>query len=172
MSVDKEEQRRLCTKEDYISAIRSYKVDNVDGRLSTSRYNLLLKIVNNPKCFDKKDNTFKISNRGISKEVNVAPDTINRLMIDIKIRGLVRVIDNIYNHKVYMLNPAYLCSGLPSFEYWFCKAMFHLGGHSQALDWVTSCWRLGSLIDPDTKEDLGLIGDRLNIDRLHRQNKP
>lgn len=104
------------------------------NKLTKTRYNLLQQIVHNVKCFDKKDNTFLLSNRATAKVLGVSRDSVDRLFRDMKDKDLVRVVANIFDQSVWMLDPEYLFYNARE-EKPFNIAMFQLGGHEYASQW-------------------------------------
>lgn len=104
------------------------------NKLAKTRYDLLQQIVHNVKCFDKKDNTFLLSNRSAAKVLGVSRDSVDRLFIDMKSKDLVRMIINIFDQSARMLDPEYLFYNARE-EKPFNIAMFQLGSHEYASQW-------------------------------------
>lgn len=104
------------------------------NKLTKSRYNLLQQIIQNVKCFDKKDNTFLLSNRDMAADIGVSASSVDRLFRDLRSKDLVRMIINIFDKSVWMLDPEYLFYNARE-EKPFNIAMFQLGSHEYASQW-------------------------------------
>lgn len=104
------------------------------NKLTKTSYSLLQQIVHNVKCFDKKDNTFLLSNRCMAANIGVGASSIDRLFRVMRSKDLVRMIINIFDQSVRMLDPEYLFYNARE-EKPFNIAMFQLGSHEYASQW-------------------------------------
>jgi hypothetical protein len=120
--------------------------------LTHKKFHLLVRVFNHSKCFDKRDNTFKVSNRKIAQYLGVSPSSIDRLMRALHHLNLIKVVNNIIQEDI-MLKPEFLHKK-PRINFWFNKGLYHLEDFNRALDWVDVCWSIGKIISPETGEVL------------------
>lgn len=120
--------------------------------LSDKNYQLLMRIVNNNRLFDRKDNTFKVSNRKASKALNVSPSKVDRLFRVLRQSDLVRDV-RLYNGCVVpMLSPRFLFISYSRFDRWITAALFELTSYANVRQWREHCRSLNAMIDPETGE--------------------
>lgn len=128
--------------------------------LTDKQYELLIDIMNNTKVFDKRDNTFLLSNRKIAKKIGVSDSTINRLMRVLSKHNLIKkVINSSYTkegkkntNKVIMLSPKFLFISYTKSDRWWCGALFELEDINKVYQWSDNCRALNCFIDPTTGE--------------------
>lgn len=124
--------------------------------LSRIQYTLLTNIINldarqSNKLFNKRDNTFIQSNRGIAKALGVPPSSVDRLFRVCKEKGLIKLVTDNQGIDRWMLNPSFLWYNNRE-EKPLARFMFSLGSYDAAILWRKECERLGMYIDPLTGE--------------------
>jgi hypothetical protein len=108
--------------------------------------------------FDKRDNCFQASQRGIIKHLQlkgckVNHKTIEKLFKDMSLLGITKPVLDVANVKCVMINPAFL--SIKDFNnYYYMLAQFHLGSSGKAWAYVKVCIAIGRLVHPNTGEVL------------------
>lgn len=128
--------------------------------LTDKQYKLLIDIMNNTKTFDKRDNTFLLSNRKIAKKIGVSDSTVNRLMRILSKHNLIKnVINSSYTkegkkntNKMTMLSPKFLFISYTKSDRWWCGALFEFEDINKVYQWSRDCRNLNCFIDPATGE--------------------
>lgn len=152
--------------------------------LSRPQFDLLLKIMNDWRLFDKRDNTFLVSNRKIASRLSLGSSTVDRLMRVLKKNDLLReVLSTSYTKegllnksKVLMLSPKFLFISYTKTDRWLLGGLWELRDISLVYKWRRTCSDLCCYIDPITGEMLDfnwyLIERKANqytsFDRCHR----
>lgn len=127
--------------------------------LNNKQYQLLLKIIGNKWCFDKRDNTFKVSNRKISDRVKVSPSSVDQLLRVLNKHSLISVVEvsvlDSYGvpgiEERRMLSPIFMW-WYHKYERWTAIAWFHLKSFDAVKEWRRLCRELDCYIDPKTGE--------------------
>lgn len=117
-------------------------------------------VVNHNKLFDRRDNTFLLSNRKIADKLKVSSSTIDRLFRTLKKHNLVKkVINGSYNidgssnsKPAVMLSPRFLFISYTNSDRWFIGALWTLEHIKKVYDWSKLCRELNCFICPDTGE--------------------
>lgn len=129
------------------------KLQFTKDKLTLGKYKLLRRIIADRRSFDKKDNTFLLSNRQIAKRINVSPSYIDQLMRTLKQLNLIKPIINIFGDSVIMLDPEYLFFNVKE-EKPFNIALFQLGSHDMALQWRDYCRLYNVVINARTNKQM------------------
>ncbi|QXN60068.1 hypothetical protein KUA24_1 [Vibrio phage HNL01] len=126
----------------------------VDYPLNKKQYELLMKVVNNTKCFDRKDNTFLLSNRKIAERLRVSASGVDQLFRVLKKEGLLKgVVTSYMNTKpVKMLSPRFLWISYTKTDRYYCSVLYKLGCVQLADEWRLLCRELGGYVDVNTGE--------------------
>lgn len=126
------------------------------GPLSRSEYSALMRIMNNDNCFDRHDNCVQTSVREIERWTRIPKSTVNRLFKAMKILDLANNTIDIAGVQRVMVNPAFLY--FHTFhDKRFHRAMYVLGSHEKAVEWLEVCRAHNRLYDPKTGEDIGFF---------------
>ncbi|WNO47175.1 hypothetical protein [Vibrio phage vB_VibM_10AMN] len=128
--------------------------------LTNKENQLLMQLVNNNRCFDKRDNTFLLSNRKSADKVGVSPSKVDRLFRTLSKHRLVKkVINKIYNSDgslnlkpVVMLSPKFLFISYTKSDRWFIGSLWTLEHIQKVFEWARLCRELNCFICPDTGE--------------------
>ncbi len=128
--------------------------------LKDKEYSLLMQLVNNTKVFDKRDNTFLLSNRKIACKVGVSASKVDRLFRTLSKHNLIKkVINTQYTSKglinttpVVMLSPKFLFISFTNTDRWIIAALWELGCIAKAREWATVCKNLACWVCPETGE--------------------
>lgn len=128
--------------------------------LTDKENQLLMQLVNNNKCFDRRDNTFLLSNRKLADKVGVSPSKVDRLFRTLNKHNLVKkVINKTYNSNgslnvkpVAMLSPKFLFISYTRSDRWFIGALWTLEHIKKVYEWSSLCRDLNCFICPDTGE--------------------
>lgn len=128
--------------------------------LTNKEHQLLMQLINNNKCFDKRDNTFSLSNRKLADKVGVSPSKVDRLFRTLSKHHLVKkVINKQYNNDgslnvkpVYMLSPKFLFISYTKSDRWFIGALWALEHIKKVYEWSKLCRDLNCFICPATGE--------------------
>lgn len=128
--------------------------------LTNKEHELLMIIINNNRCFDKRDNTFLLSNRKIAGKVSVSPSKVDRLFRTLRKHNLIKtVINSCYNidgsrnnRPVTMLSPKFLFISYTKSDRWFIGALWTLEHVKSVYEWSRLCRELNCFICPDTGE--------------------
>jgi len=123
------------------------------SKISSKNFNLLLSIVKNNHCFDRKDNTFKLSNRATAKRLGITIYSVNTLMNNLKERGLTKIVTTSLSNQL-MLNPSFLFRKPRKNYYWYSRGLWYYESHKETIEWINFCWEHGKLIEPSTGEIL------------------
>ena len=129
--------------------------------LIKKHYALLLKIFNSEYCFDKRDNTLRRSNRKIALWLKVPKSNIDYLIRKLKANRLLKLIQCIDGDH-WMLSPHFLHRQITKHtikSHNFTLALYNLGSHKKAMEWLHTCWYWECFIDSSTGEIL----DKKNI---------
>lgn len=124
------------------------------GPLKKSQFTALMRIMNNTKVFDKNDNCLQVSVRSVEKLTGIPKSTVNRLFKDMAIEGLAATTVDIAGEKRLMINPAFVYFHT-FYDKRFHRAMFVLGSHKKAVEWLELCRGHSRLYNPSTGEDIG-----------------
>lgn len=160
---------------DYINNI--VKVSSVEGSkqqgissnketlqqgISSKHYNVLTLIINNTKCFDRRDNTFILSNRKIADKVKVSPSKVDQLFRELRKKGLLKKVRSVNqlvkngivnNNPLYnMLDPKYLFISYIKSDIFIICALWDLEDISLVREWRGLCKRFNCHVDPMTGE--------------------
>lgn len=122
-----------------------------DKSLLKPHYNLLITIINCNKCFDRRDNTFLLSNRKIARFINCSPSKVDQLFRLLKDKDLVRykqVTEHQQINNNRMLDPSFLFISYTRSDYWITLAIYHLASLEKVRKWRKTCLELDSMIDP------------------------
>lgn len=148
--------------------------------LNDKGYQLLLRIVNNNKCFDKRDNIFLLSNRKIADRLKVSNSSIDRLFRRLKSLDLVRQVKPFLSSKdtYRMLSPRYLFISYNKIDRWMIATLYELKDLESVYKWHDLCKELNCYIDPLTGEVLDFnwwyieqVANRYtSFDRCYRKN--
>jgi hypothetical protein len=109
-----------------------------DGPLPNAQYELLMRVMNDKGLFDTHDNCLQASIRGMGKELKVSYSRVQRLIKDMVIEGLAATTVDIAGESRMMVNPAFLYFHTYN-DKRFHRAMFVLGSHSKAVEWLNLC---------------------------------
>jgi hypothetical protein len=122
--------------------------------LEQKHYTLLIDIVNNSKCFDRRDNTFLLSNRSISDRLNCSPSKVDQLFRVLKNKQLVKgiLISNYSDKLVRMLDPRFLFISYTKTDRYYYYVLYQLGDVKSADRWRLDCRFLNGFIDINTGE--------------------
>lgn len=128
--------------------------------LTNKENQLLIQLVNNNKCFDRRDNTFLLSNRKLADNVGVSPSKMDRLFRILNKHNLVKkVINKTYNSDgslnvkpVVMLSPKFLFISYTNSDRWFIGSLWTLEHIKKVYEWASLCRELNCFICPDTGE--------------------
>ena len=122
--------------------------------LNKREYELLIKIINNNKCFDRRDNTFNIPNTDIAKVVGCSPSTVDRLIRELRKQDLVRKVNTGYIDKNYqlMLSPKFIFISYTKSDRWIIGALYELMCIREVYTWSSLCRELNCFIDCETGE--------------------
>lgn len=122
--------------------------------MTDREYSLLMIIINNNKCFDRRDNTFLLSNRKIAVKIGVSASKVDQLFRVLSKEDLVRKVnpflscDDVYR----MLSPQYMFISYNKYDRWIIGALWELGSMSEVHRWHNLCKELNCRIDPCTGE--------------------
>ena len=128
--------------------------------LTNKQYTLLLDIMNNTKTFDRRDNTFLLSNRKIAEKLKISSSTVDRLLRVLKKHDLIREVRNQSytkegkenKNKVVMLSPKFLFISYTQSDRWMIGALWELKDIQKVYKWGKLCRELNCYIDPLTGE--------------------
>jgi hypothetical protein len=122
--------------------------------LGQKHYTLLIDIVNNSKCFDRRDNTFLLSNRSIAGKLNCSPSKVDQLFRVMKEKMLVKnVTSSNYNSTfVRMLDPRFLFISHTKTDRFYYYVLYQFGDVKRADNWRLDCRGLNGFIDINTGE--------------------
>ncbi|CAM0110590.1 hypothetical protein VPH5P1C_0154 [Vibrio phage 5P1c] len=122
-----------------------------------------MQIVNNNKLFDRRDNTFLLSNRKMAGKLKVGSSTVDRLFRVLKKHELVRIVRNQSYTKggkeskesktlVVMLSPKFLFISYTKSDRWMIGALWELRDLREVYQWGKLCRELNCYISPATGE--------------------
>lgn len=128
--------------------------------LTNKEYELLMVIINNNRCFDKRDNTFLLSNRKIAEKICVSPSKVDRLFRTLNKHNLIKKVINISynldgssnNNPVTMLSPKFLFISYTKSDRWFVGALWTLEHVKKVYEWARLCRDLNCFVCPSTGE--------------------
>lgn len=129
-----------------------------DSPLNKKQYGLLITLVNSPKCFDRKDNTFLLSNRKLADIVSVSASSIDQLFRILKKHNLIKTLHTVHMEsdkpsKAYrMLSPRFLWISYIKTDRYYYSALYELESVEKADTWRKVCRNLGGLVDVHTGE--------------------
>lgn len=118
--------------------------------IPSNQFKLLIRIFRSKKCFDQKDNTFKLSNRKIATHLKVAPSSVDQLMRTLSKRELTRYVTTLID-TVLMLKPELLFKK-PRRNYWYAKGLWFFRDHDKTIQWIDLCWYYYRFVDFTTGE--------------------
>lgn len=121
--------------------------------LSKKEYDLLITIINN-KCFDRRDNTFRLSNVKIGKVIGKSSSTIDRLFRSLKKLDLIRQVKpfSLSKETYQMLSPQFVFISYTNSDRWFVGALWELLDIDKVYEWSKLCRELNCYIHPCTGE--------------------
>lgn len=113
-----------------------------------------MSIINNTKCFDRRDNTFLLSNRSIASKLHISASTVDRLFRTLSKHRLVKMVTNqlLTKDKVTMLSPKFIFISYNNSDRWIIGALWELEDLSKVYQWRDLCEDLTCFIDPVTGE--------------------
>ena len=128
--------------------------------LTDKEYSLLMKIVNNNRLFDRRDNTFLKSNREAATILKLGSSTVDRLFRTLKKHDLVRKVRNLSYTKegkvnkvlVMMLSPKFLFISYTKSDRWITGALWEFQEIQDVYKWSKLCRELNCYINPETGE--------------------
>lgn len=119
--------------------------------LPEKQFKLLSKMMNNRKIFDQHDNCLQVSLREASKALKVTYSEVQRLCRELQVKGLMNSAVDIYDMQRLMVNPSFLYFHTKQ-DKRFHRAMYSLGSHENAVEWVDMCRELDEGVNPETGE--------------------
>lgn len=119
-----------------------------------------MQIINNNRCFDRRDNTFLLSNRKLADKVEVSSSKVDRLFRTLNNHKLVKkVINKMYNtdgssnvKSVVMLSPKFLFISYTKSDRWFIGTLWELRDIKRVYEWSRVCRELNGFVDAGTGE--------------------
>lgn len=121
------------------------------NKIDNKNYGLLITIINDPRLFDRLDNTFKASNRKIANKLDVSPSKVDRLFRLLKSKDLTRMIKQ-KGRGIRMLSPKFIYTSRRKYDRWITGALWDLGCYEKVRGWRKICRSLNQWIDPATGE--------------------
>jgi hypothetical protein len=119
-----------------------------------------MRMINDTKVFDRRDNTFTLSNRKAATRLGVGSSTVDRLFRALSANDLVRDVRNqsytkegVYNTEtVAMLSPLYIFISYTKSDRWITGALWELRDIEKVYNWSTMCKELACFIHPCSGE--------------------
>ncbi|ENM2832903.1 replication/maintenance protein RepL [Vibrio cholerae] len=148
-------------------------------KFTETQLNLNNLMFNNPKIFNKDDNTFLVTSRDIAKELGLSSHTtVVRQQKRLKELELAKPIKCFNGQEVLMISPWFYCKAQPQ-DRLFIEAIYTLGSYKKALDLDLLQREVGYNIDPQTgmlttpydytvtrKHKVGLLGGSFITDEV------
>ncbi len=125
-----------------------------DGPLPSIQFELLMRVMTEKVIFDKHDNCIQDSVRGVGKRLGVSYSSVQRLIKDMMVEGLAATTKDIAGISRVMVNPAFLYFH-NRYDKRFHRAMYLLGSHEKAVEWLNLCRSHDRLYNPLTGEVVG-----------------
>lgn len=130
-----------------------------EQNIPTKQHTLLKKIINNKWCFNKRDNTFTLSNRETAKKLKVSASSVDQLHRTLSKQSLTTKVRVSYIDKngdpkeqtLKMLSPIFMWWYSP-LEKWQAIALFHLKSFEEVREWRRVCRYYNCYIDPESGE--------------------
>lgn len=127
--------------------------------LNKNQHQLLMRIINNKWCFDKRDNTFKLSNRKMAGRLKVSASSVDQLIRVLNTQKLLATITvSTLHHRGHpevekrrMLSPIFMW-WYHKYEKWTAIAWWHLKTFEAVKEWRKMCRELDCYVDPETGE--------------------
>lgn len=143
--------------------LKSTKVIPPDKILSGKQKELYNKVINNTKCFDRRDNTFLLSNRGIADTLRVSASSIDQVFRVLNKWGLIKKVktttytfnkNKLEDSKpLRMVSPRYTWISYSKVDRFIMVALFDLGCLLKVKEWRKYCGDNQVIIDTDTGEE-------------------
>ena len=125
-------------------------------------YKLLIKIINNTKCFDRRDNTVLLNNRQIANKLTISPSSVDQLFRELKKMGLVKMVRSVEDvvhlgvvstaPLCRMLDPKFLFISYTKSDIFITVALWDLEDIVKVREWRGLCKRFNYHIDSATGE--------------------
>lgn len=111
-------------------------------------------MINDTKVFDRRDNTFLLSNRKIADRYKMGSSTVDRLFRVLGKHNLIKKVKNqLSNDKlVTMLSPKFLFISYTNSDRWITGALWELEDIKEVYKWSDLCKSLACFINPTTGE--------------------
>ncbi len=133
--------------------------------LNKKQEKLLYSVVNCTKCFDKRDNSFLLSNRKLADRLKVSASQVDQLFRVLGKHGLIKKVLNTHQVlcsktgggkvntvKVRMLSPKFLWISMTKTDRFYYSKLFDLGCVVLADQWRKTCREVAGFVDIDTGE--------------------
>ena len=134
------------------------EVTNGKEGLVSKNYKVLQLIINDTKCFDRRDNTFLLSNRKLATRLSISPSKVDQLFREMRNKGLVKKVRSVdqgiiksivkvvplYN----MLDPKFLFISYTKSDIFISCALWDLECIGLVREWRGLCKRFNCYIDP------------------------
>lgn len=128
--------------------------------LNSNQYHLLMRIINDNRLFDRRDNTFLQSNRKIACRLKCSPSKVDQLFRVLSKNGLVKTniktlmwqTDKPCRYK--MLDPYFLWISYSKLDKYYHKMLYQTESLESVNKWRNVCKELDCIINPLTGEML------------------
>lgn len=113
-----------------------------------------MRMINDTKVFDRRDNTFLLSNRKIAERYKMGSSTVDRLFRVLGKHSLIKKVKNQLSSDkfVIMLSPKFLFISYTNSDRWIIGALWELENIKEVYQWSDLCRELACFIDPNTGE--------------------
>lgn len=132
--------------------------EKIKIQLPPRQWGLLKTVINDYRLFDKRDNTFKLSNRDTAKALKCSPSKIDQLHRSLRKYNLTKKVTvTIYQYinALVQLDPRFLyINNFNKKDYWFTLALYLFNDTDKVIEWRGVCKQVGYIVHPSTGEIL------------------